>query len=212
MKTKHYILWMILFVAAGSGNGFSATLDANSQLTEPFTTPGNDPNTYQTTSNYTPNTGIVYKHFLGIRYDYSSHLRQLDFSTNNAFQYNLSFKAGKRFLYAIPTISYDINHDDRIACGFGFGSKIDFANRFYLNAEALGQLTIAQGYDHYRSIRLGMGYHLASNAEITTGPIWVWHGQISKEDYENNYQDFDKDLLRVNDTRIGWNLSLSVNL
>lgn len=149
---------------------------------------------------------------LGIPYDRTSRMRAIELSTTDIFQLNFAFKAGKRYLYVFPAISYDVREDDRIAFGFGLGSNLDFSQRWFFNTELLGQMTISQGYDHYRSLKMGVGYKLFDRLEVKAGPTLMWHVQISEDDYNDNYQDYDKDLVQVNELKLGWNVSLYVNL
>lgn len=149
---------------------------------------------------------------LGIPYDRTSRMRAIELSTTDIFQLNFAFKAGKRYLYVFPAISYDVREDDRIACGFGLGSNLDFSQRCFVNTELLGQMTISQGYDHYRSLKVGLGYKLSNQLEVKLGPTLMWHVQINEDDYNDNYQEFDKDMVQVNELKLGWNVSVYVNL
>lgn len=149
---------------------------------------------------------------LGIPYDATTRMRAIEVSTTDIFQMNFAFKAGKRCLYVFPAISYDVRQDDRIACGFGLGSNLDFSQHYYINTELLGQMTVSQGYDHYRSLKIGLGYKVFDQLEVKAGPTLMWHVQISEDDYNDNYQEYDKDLVQVNELKLGWNVSVSVNL
>lgn len=101
--------------------------------------------------------------------------KALEFSYNELFPYNLSFKTGVEKFYTFPSVSYHPNQPESWAIGFGAGSIVPMNEEVYFNPEVMSQNILSGDFEQITSLSLNFGHTFAERLDFLAGPTLVWN-------------------------------------
>jgi len=98
-----------------------------------------------------------------------------EFSFNEMYPYNASYKIGMDKFYTFPSISYNPNLVDPWAIGFGVGSIIPMNEEVFFNPELISQTVLSDDFQQITSLGLQFGHAFMENLDFLAGPSVVWN-------------------------------------
>jgi len=97
-----------------------------------------------------------------------------EFSFNEMYPYNASYKIGMDKFYTFPMVSYNPNRIDPWAIGFGAGSVIPMNEEVFFNPELMSQTVVSSNFQEITSLGLQFGHAFTENVDFLAGPSLVW--------------------------------------
>ncbi len=104
-----------------------------------------------------------------------------EFSFNEMYPYNVSYKIGMDRFYTFPMVSYNPKLVDPWAIGFGAGSVIPMNEEVFFNPELISQTIVSGDFQQLTSLGLQFGHSFTENLDFITGPSVVWNMTTSNE-------------------------------
>jgi len=99
----------------------------------------------------------------------------LEFSFNEMYPYNVSYKIGMNRFYTFPVVSYNPKLVDPWAIGFGAGSVIPMNDEVFFNPELTWQTLVSGDFQQVTSLGLQFGHAFTENLDFLAGPSVVWN-------------------------------------
>ena len=97
--------------------------------------------------------------------------RAIEYSYNEWYPVNVSFKIGVPKFYTIIQGSYNADFDKRFAIGYGVGSQLPLSKRIYFNPEISNMHPISESYNmEIQSLVGNIRYQLSPHLQIAIGP------------------------------------------
>lgn len=98
-----------------------------------------------------------------------------EFSFNEMYPYNVSYKIGVDKFYTFPIVSYNPNLAEPWAIGFGAGSILPMNEEVFLNPELTSQTVLSGDFKQLTSLGLNFGHSFTENVDFLAGPSVVWN-------------------------------------
>jgi len=103
-----------------------------------------------------------------------------EFSFNEMYPYNISYKLGVEKFYTFPIVSYNPNLAEPWAIGFGAGSIVPMNEEVFFNPELSSQTVLSGDYKEFSSLVLNFGHAFTENVDFLAGPSLVWNRTNNK--------------------------------
>lgn len=87
---------------------------------------------------------------------------------------NLAFKTGVDVFYTTFIASYNPDFRKEFALGAGVGTHVRLGRRFFLNPEALSQVTVERYPQQIVTLNTMIGFTITKNISLVAGPDLVW--------------------------------------
>ena len=136
-----------------------------------------------------------------------------EYSVNEWYPVNLSFKIGVPQFYSIVQGSYNDGFKKRFAFGYGFGSLIPLSKKFYLNPELMNIQPVSKNQlMQIQSFTANIRFNLLPHLQIAAGPS-ISHVYAEKDSYfyQPDYSFLNHKIDSKNRLVIGARAALSVN-
>ncbi len=104
-----------------------------------------------------------------------------EFSFNEMYPYNASYKIGMDKFYTFPMVSYNPKLVDPWAIGFGAGSVIPMNEEVFFNPELISQTVVSGDFQQITSLGLQFGHAFTENLDFLAGPSIVWNRTTTNE-------------------------------
>lgn len=104
-----------------------------------------------------------------------------EFSFNEMYPYNASYKIGMDKFYTFPMVSYNPKLTDPWAIGFGAGSVIPMNEEVFFNPELISQTVISGDFQQITSLGLQFGHAFTENLDFLAGPSIVWNRSTTND-------------------------------
>jgi hypothetical protein len=132
--------------------------------------------------------------------------RAVEYSVNEWYPVNLSFKIGVPKLYTFVQGSYNADFEKQFAIGYGLGSLLSLSKKFYFNPEISSMQPLGINYhSQIQSITANIRYKITPHLQIAAGP------SIAHIYAENENNLFKPDYSFVNSTIINHRNQLVVS-
>jgi hypothetical protein len=95
-------------------------------------------------------------------------------SSTELYPANLAFKTGVDVFYTTFIASYNPDFRKEFALGAGVGTNLKLGRRFFLNPEALSQVTMERHPQHIVTLNTMIGFSITKNISLVAGPDVVW--------------------------------------
>ena len=103
-----------------------------------------------------------------------------EFSVNEMYPYNVSYKLGVEKFYTFPMVSYNPNLAEPWAIGFGAGSIVPMNEEVFFNPELSSQTVLSIDFKQFTSLVLNFGHAFTENVDFLAGPSLVWNRTSNK--------------------------------
>jgi hypothetical protein len=114
-----------------------------------------------------------------------------EFSFNEMYPYNISYKLGVDKFYTFPMVSYNPNLAEPWAIGFGAGSIVPMNEEVFFNPELSSQTVLSGDYKQLTSLVLNFGHAFTENVDFLAGPSLVWNRTTNKPVFSLHDWNFD---------------------
>ena len=104
-----------------------------------------------------------------------------EFSFNEMYPYNGSYKIGMGKFYTFPLVSYNPKLSDPWAIGFGAGSIVQMNEEVFFNPELISQTVVSGDFQQITSLGLNFGHAFTENLDFLAGPSVVWNKTTTNE-------------------------------
>jgi hypothetical protein len=101
--------------------------------------------------------------------------KSFEFSFNEMYPFNASYKIGMDKFYTFPLVSYNPNLAEPWAIGFGAGSILPMNEEVYFNPELTSQTVLSGDYQQLTSLSINFGHAFTENMDFLAGPTVVWN-------------------------------------
>ena len=139
--------------------------------------------------------------------------RAVEFSANEWYPVNLSFKIGVPLLYTFFHGSYNANFEKQYALGYGMGSLLPLSKKFYFNPEIGSMHPVSKEYQtQIQSFAGNFLYKLSPHLQLAAGPS-VAHVFSDNDEYTYKpvFHILDHRIDSKNRLVIGFRAAISVN-
>ena len=139
--------------------------------------------------------------------------RAIEYSVNEWYPVNLSFKIGVPKLYSFVQGSYNNNFEKRFAIGYGLGSLIPLSKKLYLNPELSSMQPVSKNQQmQIQSFAANIRFKLSPHLQIAAGPS-ISHIWSEKDSYlyQPEYHFLNHSINSKNRLVIAARAALSVN-
>ena len=119
-------------------------------------------------------------------------MHKFEFSHDDVFDMNFSFRGGTERFYSIWTVGLKPQNQAFWSIGAGFGTQINMKSKFYSNIEATSNwldLTDKDGLDGTYSLNrlnVNVGYKINDYLSVNAGPVLNVYVQNVEQDNPNN--------------------------
>ena len=139
--------------------------------------------------------------------------RAIEFSVNEWYPVNLSFKLGVPKLYSFVQGSYNAGFEKRFAIGYGLGSLLPLSKNLYFNPELSSMHPVSEeSHIQIQSFAANIRIRLLPNLQIAAGPsishVYMYNDNYS---YKPEYYIINHKINHKNRLVIGARAALSVN-
>ena len=109
--------------------------------------------------------------------------RAIEYSVNEWYPVNLSFKIGVPKLYSIVQGSYNADFEKQFAIGYGLGSLIPLSKKLYFNPELVSSHPVSKDQQtHIQSLTGNIRFNILPNIQLAAGPS-ISHIYSERNDY-----------------------------